>query len=540
MISLSLNRIHLILGAKTIFRDLDWEIQHDQKIGLIGPNGAGKSSLFKLITGEYTAEKGGAVIRARGVSVGYLAQDPQLDSQMTGFEAALQGNPKVGEVAKALLDVEESLGNKTVYENEKRLAHALEKQQTLLVEYQAMGGDQYPLKVREVLRGLGLKAGEEDKPIGVLSGGQKKLIGLARLLLSAPDVLLLDEPDNHLDLAGKQYLERFIQNYPGAVIIISHDRYLLDAVVTHIAELEEGKLTMFSGDYSSFIMDKQQRMARQNELYHVQQRQITRIETAIKRYALWAKTYDSEKFAKRAKAIQNRLDHMDKLDRPLMERRRMELKLHGWRGSQKVLEFKNISKAFGDRKVLQHVQLVLHHGERVGVIGPNGTGKSVLLRMALGTLTPDTGDVVMGPSVAAGYYAQEHETLDGEQTVLDTVRLTGNMSESNAVALLGRYLFDYRMCSQKVRDLSGGERSRLQLLLVVLSKANFLLLDEPTNNLDIASAEVLEAALAEFEGTALIISHDRYFLDQVVDRILVVEEGRVVSHSGGYSDWLAL
>jgi ATP-binding cassette subfamily F protein 3 len=216
----------------------------------------------------------------------------------------------------------------------------------------------------------------------------------------------------------------------------------------------------------------------------------------------------------------------------------MELKLHGWRGSQKVLEFKHISKAFGERKVLQHVNLVLHHGERVGVIGPNGTGKSVLLRLALGTLVPDAGDVVMGPSVTPGYYAQEQETLDGEQSVLDTVRLAGNMSESNAVALLGRYLFDYRMCSQKVKDLSGGERSRLQLLLVVLSKANFLLLDEPTNNLDITSAEVLEAALAEFEGTALIISHDRYFLDQVVDRILVVEEGRVVSHPGGYSDWL--
>ena len=351
-------------------------------------------------------------------------------------------------------------------------------------------------------------------------------------------MLLLDEPDNHLDLAGKQYLERFIQNYPGAVVIISHDRYLLDAVVTHIAELEDGRLTTFSGDYSSFIMDKQQRLARQNELFHVQQRQIARIETAIKRYALWAKTYDSEKFAKRAKAIQNRLDHMDKLERPLMERRRMDLKLHGWRGSQKVLEFKHVSKAFGERKVLQHVNLVLHHGERVGVIGPNGTGKSVLLRLALGTLMPDAGDVIVGPSVASGYYAQEHETLDVEQTVLDTVRFAGNMSESSAVALLGKYLFDYRMCALKVKALSGGERSRLQLLLVVLSKANFLLLDEPTNNLDIASAEVLEAALAEFEGTALIISHDRYFLDQVVDRILVVEEGKVVSHPGGYSDWL--
>jgi ATP-binding cassette subfamily F protein 3 len=539
MISISLNHVHLVLGAKTIFKELDWEIQHDQKIGLIGPNGAGKSSLFKLITGEHTPEKGGAVVKARGVSVGYLAQEPLLDAAQTGFAAALAGNPRVAEVSAALAAVEHSLNDPAVYGNENRLSAALESQQQLLAEYQALGGDQYPQKVCAILRGLGLKEGEEDKPIGVLSGGQKKLIGLACLLLAMPDVLLLDEPDNHLDLAGKQYLERFIQSYPGAVVIISHDRYLLDAVVTHIAELEDGQLTTFAGDYSAFILEKQQRLARQSELYQVQQRQIARIEAAIKRYAIWAKTYDSEKFAKRAKAIQNRLDHMDKLDRPLLERRRMELKLHGWRGSQKVLEFRNVSKAFGERRVLQHVNLVLHHGERVGVIGPNGTGKSVLLRMALGALAPDGGDVLTGPSVASGYYAQEHETLNPEQSVLDTVRLAGNMSESNAVALLGKYLFDYRMCALKVKALSGGERSRLQLLLVVLSKANFLLLDEPTNNLDIASAEVLEDALAEFEGTALIISHDRYFLDQVVDRILVVEDGKLTSHAGGYSDWLS-
>ncbi len=539
MISISLNHVHLVLGAKTIFKELDWEIQHDQKIGLIGPNGAGKSSLFKLITGEYTPEKGGAVVKARGVSVGYLAQEPLLDAAQTGFAAAMAGNPRVAEVSAALAAVEHSLNDPVVYGNENKLSAALESQQQLLAEYQALGGDQYPQKVRAILRGLGLREGEEDKPIGVLSGGQKKLIGLACLLLAMPDVLLLDEPDNHLDLAGKQYLERFIQTYPGAVVIISHDRYLLDAVVTHIAELEDGQLATFAGDYSAFILEKQQRLARQSELYQVQQRQIARIEAAIKRYAIWAKTYDSEKFAKRAKAIQNRLDHMDKLERPLLERRRMELKLHGWRGSQKVLEFRNVSKAFGERRVLQHVNLILHHGERVGVIGPNGTGKSVLLRLALGALAPDGGDVLTGPSVSSGYYAQEHETLDPEQSVLDTVRLAGNMSESNAVALLGRYLFDYRMCALKVKALSGGERSRLQLLLVVLSKANFLLLDEPTNNLDIASAEVLEDALAEFEGTALIISHDRYFLDQVVDRILVVEDGKLISHAGGYSDWLS-
>jgi ATP-binding cassette subfamily F protein 3 len=538
MISISLNNITLILGARQIFSGLNFEIQHDQKIGLIGPNGAGKSSLFKLIMGEFNPEKGGAITRARGVSVGYLSQEPQLDPDQTGFDAALAGNERVAVIKAELESVEASLGDEAVYGNEKKLSRALERQQALLEEFQSLGGDQYPERVRDLLRGLGLVSGEEDKPMRVLSGGQKKLIGLARLLLSKPDVLLLDEPDNHLDLTGKAYLEHFIQNFPGAVVIISHDRYLLDSVVTHIAELEDGKLETFEGDYSSFIIDKQTRMARQNELFNVQQRQISRIETAIKRYALWAKTYDSEKFAKRAKAIQNRLDHMERVEKPLMERRRMELKLSGWRGSQKVLEYKKVSKAFDQRQVLKEVNFVLHHGERVGLIGPNGTGKSVLLRLALGAMQPDAGDVILGPSISAGYYAQEHETLNPEQSVLDTVRLAGNMSESNAVSLLGRYLFSYKQTTQKVKELSGGERSRLQLALVVLSKANFLLLDEPTNNLDIASAEVLEDALSDFEGTALIISHDRYFLDQVVDRILTLEDGKLHSHPGGYSDWL--
>ncbi len=538
MISVSLNNLTLILGARTIFSGLYWEVQHDQVIGLIGPNGAGKSSLFKLITGEYNPEPGGGVVRARGVSVGYLPQEPQLDPARSAFELTLAGNPRYSTVQQELGVVEASLADPRVYADEKKLARALERQQELLNEYMALGGDQYPERARSMLTGLGLKAGEQDKPLGVLSGGQKKLVGLAQLMLSRPDVLLLDEPDNHLDLEGKAFLERFIQGYPGAVVIISHDRYLLDAVVTHISEIEDGRLTTFEGDYSSYIIEKQQRLARQSELFHVQQRQIARIEAAIKRYAIWAKTYDNEKFAKRAHAIQNRLDRMDRIERPLLERRRMDLRLTGWRGSHKVIEFRQVRKAFDGRVLLEGVNLVLHHGERVGMIGRNGAGKSVLLRLALGMLEPDSGEVRVGPSILPGYYAQEHETLDPGQTVLDAIRLAGNIGENSAAAFAAKYLFSYRQTMQKVGELSGGERSRLQLALVVLSRANFLLLDEPTNNLDIASAEVLEEALAEFEGTALIISHDRYFLDQVVDRILVVEDGRVVSYPGGYSDYL--
>ncbi len=538
MISISLNNVSLVLGARRIFSGLNWEVQHDQKLGLIGPNGAGKSSILKLITGEFTPEPGGSVVRTRGVSVGYLAQEPQLDPQQSAFEAVMAGNPRYETLRTELQGVEASLADPQVYAHEKRLTRALERQQELLAEYQSLGGYQYTERARSVLLGLGMKAAELHKPVSVLSGGQKKLVGLARLLILRPDVLLLDEPDNHLDLEGKQFLERFIQDYSGAVVIISHDRYLLDAVATHISEIEDGRITTFEGDYSAYILDKEQRLARQNELYHVQQRQIARIEAAIKRYAIWAKTYDNEKFAKRANAIQNRLDRMERVERPTIERRHMDLRLGGWRGSQKVLELINVSKQFDGKKVLRDINLLLRHGERVGLIGKNGTGKSVLLRLALGLMEPDGGEVRVGPSVLTGYYAQEHETLDPQMTVLDTIRLAGNMSDSSAVALAGRYLFSYRQTTQKVRELSGGERSRLQLALVVLSRANFLLLDEPTNNLDIASAEVLEQALAEFEGTALIISHDRYFLDQVVDRILVVDGGELRSHPGGYSEYL--
>ncbi len=538
MISFQLNNVILVLGARTLFDGLNFEVQHDARIGLIGPNGAGKSSLFKLIMGEFAPEAGGSVTKARGVRVGYLAQEPILDLEQSARALALAGSERMAVVQAELERVEASMGDETVYGNEKRLSQALESQQKLLEEYQALGGDQYPQRVHDLLVGLGLPESDLDKPMRLLSGGQKKLVGLARLLLSKPEVLLLDEPDNHLDLKAKEFLESLIRAYAGAVVIISHDRYLLDAVVTQIAELEDGHLSVFNGDYSGYILDKQERLARQNELYQVQQHQISRIEAAIKRYSIWAKTYDNEKFAKRARSIQNRLDKMDRIERPLLERKRMELRLHGWRGSNKVLEFRQVSKAFGPRVLLKEAGLLLHHGERVGVIGPNGLGKSVLLKLALGSQAPDSGEVRVGPSIVSAYYAQEHETLDPAVTVLQTVQQAGNLGESAAVSFLGRFLFSYRQCSQRVGELSGGERSRLQLALVVLSKANFLLLDEPTNNLDIASAEVLEDSLAEFEGTALIISHDRYFLDQVVDRILTIEEGRLVSHAGGYSDYL--
>ena len=538
MVQLQLANITLILGAKRIFENLNWEIQTGQKIGLIGANGAGKSSLFKMIEGEYSPELGGSITRARLITTGYLSQQPELDPALTALDAALAGNPRVAQVHAELERVENSLGDPEVYGNERKLQLALEQQHKLVEEYHALGGDSDPARVRDLLLGLGLAQSELTKPLAVLSGGQKKLVGLARLLLVRPDILLLDEPDNHLDLPGKMFLEKLIREYEGTVVLISHDRYLLDAAVTHIAELEDGKLTLFSGNYTEFVLDKEERLARQEELFQIQKRSLARMEMALKRYKVWVQF--SDKFATRIHAMEARMARVDRIDKPTLDRKRMDMRLSGWRGSNKVLELAELSKSFGSKQIFSNLNETIWHGERVGLIGANGAGKSVMLRMILGQEQPDAGEIKIGPSISIGHYAQEHETLDFNQTVLDAVRYAGEMSESRATAFLLHYLFTYKQVSQKIGELSGGERSRLQLALVVLSGANFLLLDEPTNNLDIASAEVLEEALEDFEGTVLVISHDRYFLDRTVERLLVIEEGQLVEYAGGYSDYLEM
>jgi len=537
MISITVSNSTIILGSRAIFRDLNWEIQHDQKIGLIGPNGAGKSSLLKLIIGEHEPEKGGAVIRAKGVTVGYLPQHPEFDPEKTAIALALEGNARVAEIDAELHRVESKLGEPEVYNNPKALGRVLDTQHKLLEEFESLGGLNYESRVREILRGLGLPESDFEKPVGVLSGGQKKLIGLARLLLASPTVLLLDEPDNHLDMPGKAFLEKLIIEYSGAVVLISHDRYILDAVATHIAEIEDGKITTFIGNYTEYVIDKEERLARQEELYQIQQREIGRLEMALKRYKVWV--IFNDKFATRVHNMEARIERIEKIERPVLDRRKMDLSLNGWRGSNQVLEFDQVSKSFSHRDVLDDINILIRHGERVGLIGANGAGKSVFLRLVLGKEEPTLGEIKIGPSVKVGYYAQEHETLDFNQTVIDAVRLFGNMSEGRAVSFLTRYLFNYQQASQRIGSLSGGERSRLQLALLVLSGANFLLLDEPTNNLDIASAEVLENALSDFNGTGLVISHDRYFLDQTVNRIFELKDGKITEYIGGYSDYAA-
>ena len=544
MIAANLDRVTVTYVSEPIFENLSWEIHDDRVVGLVGPNGCGKSTLLKLIADELKSDTG-FTVRKKGLTIGYLRQDPQLEPGRTVWQETLAASTELARVETELAHVEDQLAAPDVYGNEKALTRALNRQARLLDEYEQLGGPTYESRVRSTLRSLGFTDADMDLPVDVLSGGQKKLVGLAKLLVTQPDLLLLDEPDNHLDLEGKVFLEQFINGYNGAVVIVSHDRYLLDQVVDEIVEMEDGRLSFYPGTYSEYTVEKQLRLLRQQQRYEAQQKEITRIEAAIARFEEWARRVVNERHARQARSRKKMLERMNKIEQPTLERRRMGLELNGWRGSNKVLEIVDLDKIFpaetGDGKaiILAGFDLLVWRGERVGLVGPNGAGKSLLFRLILDQEVPTSGEIKIGPSVKVSYYAQEHETLDYDRTLIDTVRHAATLSENGAVSFLGRFLFTYEQARGLVGNLSGGERSRLQMALMMLSDANFLLLDEPTNNLDIQSAEVLEEALADFEGTVLVISHDRYFLDRVVDRIVELDEGALTEYIGGYSDYQA-
>ena len=543
MIAIHLDRVSIRYITESIFENLAWDIHDDRCVGLVGPNGCGKSTLLKLIAEELKSDTG-FVVRKKGLTIGYLRQEPILTPGYTVLQETLSASTELADIEIELARAEEKLTDPAVYGNDRKLQRTLERQTALLEAFDKLGGPGYEGRVRAILRSLGFSDVDFDLPLEALSGGQKKLVGLAKLLVVQPDLLLLDEPDNHLDLAGKRFLEEFIRNYKGGVVIVSHDRYLLDVVADEIVELEDGQLTRYRGNYSEFAFEKQQNLLRQQQNYQIQQKEISRLEQAANRLLTWGRGHDNEKLIKRGKAILKRVEKIDRLDKPIMERKKMGLELKGWRGSNKVLEISDLDKVFpasdsGDNIVLAGLNLLVWHGERVGLVGPNGAGKSVLFRLILGKDTPTSGQIKIGPSVIVGYYAQQHETLDYDRTLIDTIRRTGEMNESTAVSILGRFMFNYQQARGPVSNLSGGERSRLQMALLMLSGANFLLLDEPTNNLDIPSAEVLEDALAEFEGTVLVISHDRYFLDRVVARIVELEDGCLAEFLGNYSDYQA-
>jgi ATP-binding cassette subfamily F protein 3 len=358
----------------------------------------------------------------------------------------------------------------------------------------------------------------------------------------SPDVLLLDEPDNHLDVMAKAKLESFIRDLRGAVVLVSHDRYLLDACVTEIAEFEGGRLTLYPGDYSNYTVERELRRIRQAQVYAAQQRNFARIEAMIKDWELKAAADLNERHARQAASRRKMLARMEAsgdLVDAVVERRLMDFQIEGGRGSTKAVELKDVAMGFDDDLLFVGLNALIQHGERVGLVGRNGAGKSVLFKLILGEYTPLEGVVKVGPSTRVGYYAQQHETLGAwyRRTPLDLVRDLQPLSEGTAVAKLLKFAFSYEQARQPIHSLSGGERSRLQLLALVLQSPNLLLLDEPTNNLDIASADVMESALEDFEGAILAISHDRYFLDRIVNRVLELEDGVLTEYPGGYSDY---
>ncbi len=537
-------------GPLLVLDNLAWEIQAGQKIGLVGPNGAGKSTLLRLIAGELQPDSG-YLVRHK-TRIGYLAQEPRFvpveqGGPATVWEAALSANADIHRIEAEMRRLEARMGDPAVYADEREFARVLAAHTRAQEAFEQLDGYRYESSVKQALQTVGFAEADFDKAVAVLSGGQKKMLGLAQLLAIQCDLLLLDEPDNHLDMAGKVYLERFIHSFAGTVIIVSHDRYLLDEVADHIAEIEDSKLTLYQGNYSAYSTEKQLHMLRQQQLYAAQQKEIARIEAAIARFEYWASIVIDERHIRQARSRQKMLDKMDKIEKPIFEREKMGLELNGWRGSNKVLDIANLDKIFPARAgsqsgatdqeniVLLGLDLLIWRGERVGLIGANGSGKSVLFRCILGQDEPTSGVIKIGPSVRIGYYAQQHETLDPQRTLIEEIWDAKSMSEHAAVNFLRRFLFPYQRTRDTVSTLSGGERSRLQLAKLMLSDANFLLLDEPTNNLDLPSCEVLEQALEEFEGTALIISHDRYFLNRIADRIVDLEDGSLTDYAGDYT-----
>ena len=529
-------RIH---GGRTIFRGLSWSVQDGEKIGVIGPSGCGKSTLMDIIAAVEPPDAGAVTFR-RGVRVAHLPQAYAGQPGRTALDEVLSGKEDLARIEDAIASAEAGMAEPGAMDDPDTFDALLARHARLLAEFDAHGGAQARSRAERLLGDLGLEEEAWSRPMDVLSGGQRKIVGMARCLLAEPDLLLLDEPDNHLDLRRKAMLERVIRQHTGAVIVISHDRYLLDETVTTIIELEsprEGaRLVRWNGNYSAYVAQKELAQLRQQQDYTAQQKEIQRLEEAIVRFKEWARIVVDERHIKQARNKQRQIDSMEKVERPALERKKMALRFRQTqRGGAKVAEFRDIDKSFGDNIVLLGAQATIVHGETVGIVGPNGAGKSVLLKLLLGRLEPDAGEVWVGPSIKTGYYSQEHETLDFRQTAVQAIRDVKPMFEGEAVAALARFLIPYEAAIQPIATMSGGEKSRVQLARLMQTGANCLVLDEPTNNLDIPAAEVLEAALEAFPGTVIVVSHDRYLLDRLADRVIEVRDGELHSFAGGYT-----
>ena len=528
---LSCQGITKSFGTDNILNNISFQIDQGEKLAIVGNNGAGKSTLLKIITGELDADAGNVVL-AKDTTVGYLAQYQNDAASGTIYDIVYSAREDIINIKNQLQDMEEQMKHLTGDD----LDNLLIKYHSLTDTYEHMEGNTYDSLVSGVLRGLGFADEDFTKKMEELSGGQKTRVSLGMLLVKKPDILLLDEPINHLDLRSIQWLETYLSNYKGAMILVAHDRYFLDKIVTKVLDITHGLTHLYKGNYTAYAMQKADILKTKMREYEKQQAMIAHQQEVIDKL----KSFNREKSIKRAESRQKALDKIEVMDAPIMEENHMKLTLEPEASSGKdVMDIHNLSKSYDGKVLFEGFDFLLQKGEHVAIIGDNGTGKTTLLKIINEAVTADTGEIKLGSNVHIGYYDQEQQRLDDSKTLFDEIADTyPNMNNTKIRNCLAAFLFTGDDCYKRIGDLSGGERGRVALAKLMLSEANFLILDEPTNHLDMESKDILEQALNSYTGTLLYVSHDRYFVNQTARKILELDNGHFVTYLGNYDYYL--
>ena len=532
MIILSAQHIAKSFGVNAVLRDVSLTVQQGDRIGLVGVNGCGKSTLMRILAG-LDAQDGGEISLVRGLRVGYLAQQNMVTSGETVWNELQKVYEQVFAMEKKLRELEDEMAH--AHTDAQRFAQLSADYDRLTQRFEEADGYSWKSMVSGVLNGLGFKPAQYDQCVDSLSGGEQTRLCLARLLLQKPDLLLLDEPTNHLDMETLQWLENYLAAYKGSVLVISHDRYFLDHVCTGIVEILMGSSEQYNGNYTRYIAQRQERFESRMRAYEIQQKEIERQQAIIARYRM----FNREKSIRAAESREKALDRMEKLEKPVDERAiRFSFEARR-RTGEDVLQLTEMSKSFGEKHLFHDLTLRVRAGDRVALIGPNGVGKSTLIKIIVGEEQPDTGFIRYGSNVDIGYYDQHQSTLHADKTVLDEIwDRFPQMEQSNVRGALGMFLFTGDDVFKPIHTLSGGEKGRVALTALMLRKDNLLLLDEPTNHLDMDSREVLEDALTDFGGTIITVSHDRYFINRIANRIIEMQPDGVTEYIGNYDDYI--
>lgn len=536
MVALTLNNINKSFGADEVLKDISLMLTDEQRVGLVGPNGAGKTTLLRIICGEMTADSGSVGI-ANPVGLGYLSQEVPTGTDQTVWQTMLAVFDDVFAMEERMRALEHEMAHAAADSDAwRRVSREYERVTRAFEEADGYG---YKSAIGGVLKGLGLGEETFEQRVSTLSGGQRARLALGRLLLKKPTLLLLDEPTNHLDAGAIEWLEGYLKSWRGAVILVSHDRWFLDQLCTHVAGLYNGTLSVEPGNYSAFAAKRQEQRRLQQKAYEHNQREIKRQEAVIERYKTWGRSGGGKNFIK-AQAREHLLEKMERVDRPEAERARISLRLEGGSSGEDVLAADGLSMAFGDKTLFEGLEFRLFKGDSAALVGPNGAGKTTLLRIVAGKLSPLSGEVALGAGVKIGYYDQLQEGLNERYSVMEELRNAyPSKTDGELRNVLAGFLFFGDDVFKPVAALSGGEKGRLALLKLMLSKPALLLLDEPTNHLDMDSREVLEGALRDFDGTILFVSHDRYFINRVASRVLELKDSVVTAYEGNWSDYQA-